>query len=93
LIQHVGVGVTQSLDAGITIIGVEMVVMPNMDFLRRGVLFESVVKLGNGSNGVLVRRNLSQSSALLVLTNGVVGTHLDICSWHSLHNYVYFISK
>jgi hypothetical protein len=29
--QHVGVGVIQSLDVGITTIGVEMVVVPNMD--------------------------------------------------------------
>jgi hypothetical protein len=37
----------------------EMVVTPNMDFVRRGILLEFVVKLGNGSNGILARRNLS----------------------------------
>ncbi len=37
--QHVGVGVTQSLDASIIITGVEMVVAPTMDFVKMGILF------------------------------------------------------
>jgi hypothetical protein len=33
--QHVGVGVTQSLGVSITTKGVEMVVVPNIDVIRR----------------------------------------------------------
>jgi hypothetical protein len=60
--QLVGIGVTKSFDVGITIIGVEMVVRPNMDVVRRGILIGFVAKLGSGSNGVLVGRNLSWNS-------------------------------
>jgi hypothetical protein len=49
---------------GITTIGVEMIVAPNMDVVRRGVLIGSTAKLGSGLGGVLARRNLSQSSTL-----------------------------
>ncbi len=72
--KHVGVRVIQSLDAGITITWMEMVVTPNMDFVRRGILLEFVVKLGNGSNGILARRNLSWSLTLVVITIEVVWT-------------------
>jgi hypothetical protein len=34
--QHAKVGVTQSLDASITTIGVETIVTPNIDVVRRG---------------------------------------------------------
>jgi hypothetical protein len=51
--QHHGVIVIQSLDAGIIIIGVEIVVAPNMDFVRRAILLKSTSKLGTGSGGVL----------------------------------------
>jgi hypothetical protein len=57
--QLVGVGVTQSLDVGITTIGVEMVVMFNMDVVKRRILIGYATKLGSGSNGVLARRILS----------------------------------
>jgi hypothetical protein len=40
---------------GITTTGVEIVVMPNMDVVKRGVLIRSVAKLGNGSNGISIR--------------------------------------
>jgi hypothetical protein len=46
--QHVGVGVIQSLDVGITTIGVVMVVVPNIDVVKRGVLIGFVAKLGSG---------------------------------------------
>jgi hypothetical protein len=39
--QHVGIGVTQSLNAKITTIGVNMVLVPNIDVVRRGVLVRS----------------------------------------------------
>jgi hypothetical protein len=41
-LKPIRVGVTQSLDAGTTNIGVEMVVVPNMDVIRRGVLIGSI---------------------------------------------------
>jgi hypothetical protein len=37
----------------------EMVVTPNMDFVKKGILFKSTTKLGSGLGGVLVGRNLS----------------------------------
>jgi len=46
--QHVGVGVIQSLDASITTIEVVMVVVPNIDVVKRGVLIGFVAKLGSG---------------------------------------------
>jgi hypothetical protein len=61
-------GVTQSLDASVTIIGVETIVTPNIDVVKRGVLIGSVAKLGIGLGGVSVIRNLSQSSALPIAT-------------------------
>jgi hypothetical protein len=70
--QHVGVGVTQSLGASITI-GMEMIVVPSINVVKRGVLIGSVMKLGDGSNGILVVRNLNQSLALLATTTGIVG--------------------
>jgi len=71
--QHVGIGVTQSLDVGIITIGVETIVVPNKDVVKRGVLIGFTPKLGNESSGVSVVRNLSQSSALPTTTIGVIG--------------------
>ncbi len=70
--QHARVGVIQSLHAGITTIGVETIVVPNMDIVKRGILIRYVAKLGTESGGVLVGRNLSRSSTLPT-TIGVVG--------------------
>jgi len=50
--QHVGIGVTQSLDASITTTRVEMFVAPNIDVVKRGVLIGYVTKLGSGLGGV-----------------------------------------
>jgi len=72
--QHVGgIGVIQSLSASITTIGMEMVVAPNIDVVRKEILTRFVAKLGSGLGGVLVVRNLSQSLALLIVNIGVVG--------------------
>jgi hypothetical protein len=43
---------------------VETVVAPSIDVFRRGVLLGYATKLGSGSGGVLVRRNMNQSLAL-----------------------------
>jgi hypothetical protein len=71
--QYVGVGVVQSLNVGITTTIVEMIVAPNINVVRRGILIGSVAKLGSELGGVSVRRNLSQSLALPVATTEVVG--------------------
>jgi hypothetical protein len=71
--QHVGVGVTRSLGVGITTTRVEMVVAPNINVVKRGILIGFVAKLGNGLGGVLAIRNLSQSLALLETTTRVIG--------------------
>jgi cell shape-determining protein MreC len=52
--QHAGVGVIQSLDTCITTTWMEMVVAPNMDVVRRGVLIGSITKLGSGSSKIKV---------------------------------------
>jgi hypothetical protein len=57
--QHVGVGVTQSLDACITTTIVEIVVAPKINVVRKGVLIRSTIKLGSGLAGISVVRNLS----------------------------------
>jgi hypothetical protein len=49
---------------GIITTKVETIVVPSMDVVKRGILIGFVAKLGSGSDGVLARRNLSQSSAL-----------------------------
>ncbi len=51
-----------------------MVVAPNMDVAKRGILIGFVAKLGSGSNGVLARRNLNRSSTLPTIITRVVGT-------------------
>ncbi len=72
--QPTGVGVTQSLDASITITRVEIVVVPNMDVVRKGTLIGCAVKLGNGSDGISARWNLNRNLALPTMTIGVIGT-------------------
>ncbi len=63
---------------GITTIGVETVVMPTMDVVKRGVLIGSTTKLGSGLSGVLVGRKLSGSMTLPTTTIKVVGTPLMV---------------
>ncbi len=65
--QHVGAGVTQSLNVGITTIGVEMVLVPNIDVVRRGVLAGFTKRLGSRLSGVPVERNptLQQKRGIL----------------------------
>jgi len=72
--QHAGVKVIQSFNASITTTRMEIVVVPNINVVRKGVLIRSVSKLGSGSCGVLATRNLNQSLALPIVTTRVVGT-------------------
>ncbi len=45
--QHVGIKIIQSHGAGITTTRVEMIVAPNTNVVRRGVLIRYAAKLGN----------------------------------------------
>jgi hypothetical protein len=72
--QVAGIGVTQSLNVGITTTRVEMVIAPNMDVVRRGILIRFVTKLSNGLGGVSIGRNLNRSLALPTIITKVVGT-------------------
>jgi hypothetical protein len=53
---------------------VETIVAPNIDVVRRGILIQCVAKLGSGSGGVLIGRNLNQSSTLPTTTTRIIGT-------------------
>ncbi len=66
--------VTQSPNVVITTTRVEIVVAPNTNVVRVGVLIGSTTNLGSGLDGVLPRRNLSRSSALPTTTIGVIGS-------------------
>jgi hypothetical protein len=71
--QHVRVGIIQSLGTGLTTTRVEMVVSPNINVVRRGVLIGFTTKLGSGLGGVLAIKNLSRNLTLLTITIGVIG--------------------
>jgi len=58
----------------ITTTRVETMVGPNMNVVRSRILIGSSKKLGSGSDVIFVGRNLSQSSALPIITIRVVGT-------------------
>ncbi len=51
----------------------EMVIEPNINAIKRGILNGSTTKLSSRSNGVLARRNLSWSSTLPIVTTAIVG--------------------
>jgi hypothetical protein len=51
-----------------------MIVAPNTNVVRLGVLIGSTTNLGCGLSGLLARRNLSRSLKLLEVNTRVVGT-------------------
>jgi hypothetical protein len=53
---------------------VEIVVAPKINFVKGGILIESVTNLGCGLGGVLAGRNFNTSSRMLVATIGIIGT-------------------
>jgi hypothetical protein len=71
---HVGIEVTQSLNAVTTTIGVEMNVVPNTNVVRKGVIIGSIINLGRGLGGLSMKRNLSRSLKLLATNTKFVGT-------------------
>jgi predicted solute-binding protein len=71
--KHVGVKVIQSLNASITTTKVETVIMVNTYVVKKEVLIRFPTKLGSGSGGILIIKNLIQSLALPIATTRVVG--------------------
>jgi hypothetical protein len=51
-----------------------MVIAPNMNVVKRGLVIEFVTNLGGGLDGFLTRRNLNRNSRLLTPNTRVVGT-------------------
>jgi hypothetical protein len=72
--QSIGVIVTQSFNVSITTIGVETIVTPTMDIVKKGILIGFVEKLGSGLGGVLTRRKQNGSTTLLTTITKVFGT-------------------
>jgi len=62
--QPTTIKVTQSLNVVITTIGMETIIAPNMDVVRKGVIIESATNLGCGLGGLFTRKNLTRSSKL-----------------------------
>ncbi len=71
--QLIGVGVIQSLNAIITTIGVETVIMPT-DVVERGRVIGFATNLGCGLGGFLMKGNLNKSSKLPIKNIRIVGT-------------------
>jgi len=72
--QPVGIEVTQSFNAVIITIRVEMVITPSMDVVKNGMVIGSVLNVSHGLSGFLAKRNLSRSSRLPTINTRVVGT-------------------
>ncbi len=53
----------------------KLVVPPNTNVVRGGVLIGYATNLGHGLGGISVGRNLNQSSRLPIATIGVIKTH------------------
>jgi hypothetical protein len=50
-----------------------MIVVPNMNVVRRGIVIGSATNLGHGSCKFLARRNLNRNLKLLIAKIGIVG--------------------
>jgi hypothetical protein len=72
--QLVGIEVTQSYDAIITTIGVETIVAPNMNVVKRGIIIGSPTNLGHELGKFSSKRNLNKNLGPLVANTGVVAT-------------------
>jgi hypothetical protein len=62
--QLVGIKVIQSSNAVITTTRVEMIVAPNTNVVRSGVLIRFATNLGRGLGGVSIGKNLNWNSGL-----------------------------
>jgi hypothetical protein len=72
--QFVGMKVTQSFDEIITTTGVETIVVPNMNVVKRGIVIGPPIILGHELSEFLTRRNLNRNLTPLVTNIGVVVT-------------------
>ncbi len=72
--QPIGIEFTQLLNVVISTIGVEIVVVPNINFVRSGILIGSTTNLGHGLGGVPSKMNLNRSLKIPLTTIGVLGT-------------------
>ncbi len=72
--QPIKIKVTQSLTVIIPTIGVEIVVVPNINFVKSGVLIGFTMNLGHGLGGVPSKMNLTRSLKTPLGTIGVLGT-------------------
>jgi hypothetical protein len=75
-----------------------MVVAPNLDVIRKGVLIGFVAKLGSGLGGILARRSLSRSLTLgaaitrvvnilqMVFTNMIMAFHGNMITYRPFMN-------
>jgi hypothetical protein len=53
---------------------VEIVVAPNMNVVRRGVVIKFTTNLGHGSSRFSMGRNLNENSRLPIIITRIVGT-------------------
>jgi hypothetical protein len=72
--QLARIEVIQSLNVVIATIGVDTVVVPNMNVARRGVVIGSIVNLSHGLSEFSMGRNLSRSLELPTGITRVFGT-------------------
>jgi hypothetical protein len=66
--------VTKSLNVVITTIGVEIVVAPNTNVVKGGILISYVENLGYGCDIVSIGISLNRSLEMLTITTRIVGT-------------------
>ncbi len=71
--QPTRIEVTQPFNVVIPITGMEIVIAPNTNFVRSGVLIGFITNLGHGSYGVSMGKILNRSSKLLNTTTSIVG--------------------
>jgi hypothetical protein len=71
--QLVGIKVTQSFDAIITTTGVETIVAPNMNVVRKRIVIGSIANLGRESDEFSAKKILNRNSGPLVANTRVVG--------------------
>ncbi len=72
--QFVGMEVNKSLNVVITTIGVEIVVAPNMNVIKGGILIRYISNLGHGFDEISTGKKLSRSLKILTTTIGIVQT-------------------
>ncbi len=67
-------------------------VAPNKNVVKGGILIESTAKLGSGSSGIPIIRNLSRNSTLLTIIIRVVGTLQKVFTYLIMITHVHKIA-